>query len=110
MSQSGCTADTTEPYALCVIGDTMLPEFEDGNIIIVDPGMHLYHTAFVVVDYGGEVIFSQYLIEGNRQWLEQLNQPHSRIELNTPFELKGVVVQKSNGRRKSLKHYAAPDS
>ena len=49
MSQTGCTADTTEPYALQVIGDSMTPEFEDGNIIIVDPGVALYNGAYAVI-------------------------------------------------------------
>ena len=31
-----CSA--SEPFALRVIGDDMLPEFKDGHIIIIDPG------------------------------------------------------------------------
>ena len=33
---SNCSA--SEPFALRVVGDEMAPEFEDGHIIIVDPG------------------------------------------------------------------------
>ena len=110
MSQSGCTADTTEPYALQVIGDSMLPEFQDGNIIIVDPGVALYDGAYAVIDYGGEIIFSQYHQRGGRKWLEHLNPDTAAIELIPPYELKGVVVQRSNGRRKYLKHYEPPQT
>jgi len=32
---TGCAA--SEPFALRVLGDSMLPEFADGSIIIIDP-------------------------------------------------------------------------
>src|SRR3989344_3080759 len=40
-----------EPYALRVLGDSMAPEFLEGHVVIVDPGMHLSHGAYVVIDY-----------------------------------------------------------
>ena len=43
---SSCGA--SEPFALRVIGDDMLPEFEDGHIIIIDPGGHVKDGCFVV--------------------------------------------------------------
>lgn len=108
MSQSGCTSEFTEPYALRVIGESMAPEFEDGNIIIVDPSVPLYDGAYAVIDYGGEIIFSQYRHYAQRQWLEYLNLDSPPIELRPPFEVKGVVVQKTTGRRKDHKHYDPP--
>ena len=108
MQNSGCSAGTTEPYALRVIGDSMTPEFQDGNIIIVDPAVSACHEAFVVLDYGGEILFGQYRIDEGRHWLHYLNPEHDSIELVSAFELKGVVVQRSNGRRKDLKHYHYP--
>lgn len=108
MSQSGCSAETTEPYALRVVGDSMVPEFADGNIIIVDPALPVYQNAYVIIDYGGEVLFGQYKIEEQRQWLYYLNDEHAPVELIAAFDLKGVVVQRSTGRRKELKHYEPP--
>lgn len=108
MSQSGCTSQFTEPFALRVIGDSMSPEFEDGHIIIIDPGLSPYDGAFVVIDYGGEIIFSQYRRQANRQWLEYLNSDDRPIELLPPFSVKGVVIQRSTGRRRDLKHYEPP--
>ena len=32
---SNCSS--AEPYALMVLGDSMLPEFEEGEIIVVEP-------------------------------------------------------------------------
>ena len=108
MSQSGCSAQFTEPFALRVIGDSMAPEFEDGHIIIVDPGLPPYDGAFVVIDYGGEVIFSQYRRRADRHWLEYLNHDDRPIELLPPYDVKGVVIQRSTGRRRELKHYDPP--
>ncbi|KPJ90200.1 MAG: hypothetical protein AMJ53_14550 [Gammaproteobacteria bacterium SG8_11] len=98
----GCTA--AEPYALRVLGDNMLPEFKDGQIIIVDPAYPPCHGAFVVVNYRGEYLFGQLLKEANRQWLHYLNNAQASVELLEPFEFKGVVIQRG-GRRKDIKHY-----
>lgn len=108
MSNSGCSAEHTEPYALRVVGDSMAPEFNDGNIIIVDPGMPACHEAYVVIDYGGEVLFGQYRVEEGRHWLHFLNPEHDAVELISTFECKGVITQRSTGRRKELKHYDYP--
>lgn len=104
-STSGCSAETTEPYALRVMGDSMSPEFEDGHIIIIDPGVPVSHEAFTVVDYGGEILFGQYREDENRQWIVYLNPKHEPVELISNFDVKGVVIQRSTGRRKELKHY-----
>jgi phage repressor protein C with HTH and peptisase S24 domain len=108
MSSTGCSADTTEPYALRVVGDSMVPEFHDGNIIIVDPSLPALHKAFVVLDYGGEILFGQYWVQEGRHWLQYLNPEHQAVELIGKFECKGVIVQRSTGRRKGLKHYNYP--
>ena len=98
----GCTA--AEPFALRVIGDNMLPEFKDGQIIIVDPAYPPCHGAFVVVHYRGEYLFGQLRKQNDRQWLHYLNDEQESFELLEPFECKGVVIQRA-GRRKDIKHY-----
>lgn len=99
----GCTA--SEPFALRVIGDNMLPEFKDGHIIIVDPAYPPCNGAFVVVNYQGEYLFGRYTKQNNRQWIEYLNGDLPPIELQQAFEIKGVVIQRSGRRRKDIKHY-----
>lgn len=108
MSHTGCSADTTEPFALRVVGDSMSPEFNDGNIIIIDPSLPAIHEAFVVIDYGGEILFGQYLVEENRHWLHYLNPAHDPVELIGKFDCKGAIVQRSTGRRRELKRYDYP--
>ena len=99
----GCSA--SEPFALCVIGDSMLPEFEDGHVIVIDPGYPPCDGAFVVVNYRGEFLFGQFIKKDQRQWLHYLNTDNPALELHAPFEIKGVVIQRSGPRRKDRKHY-----
>jgi phage repressor protein C with HTH and peptisase S24 domain len=102
----GCTA--AEPFALRVLGNDMLPEFKHGQIIIVDPAYPPCHGAYVVVNYRGEYLFGQLLKEDNRQWLHYLNSDQAPLELQGPFECKGVVIQRA-GRRRDIKHYDYSD-
>lgn len=110
--ETGCKAQTTEPYALRVMGDTMSPEFNDGHIIIVDPALPPHNGAFVVIDYGGEVILGRYVSEDGRKWIQYMDESLSPIELVPPFEHKGVVVQRVGRRRKDRKYYeySGPDA
>lgn len=110
MTSSGCSAEHTEPFALRVMGDSMSPEFEDGHIIIIDPGVPICHLAYAVIDYGGEILFGQYRVDEGRRWLCYLNEEHQPVELISSFETKGVVIQRSTGRRKELKHYNYTDN
>jgi len=103
MTGSGCSA--AEPYALRVIGDSMTPEFEDGHIIIVDPGMPVVSGAYVVIDYDGDTTFRQFVIEGDQRFLKALNQTYEAIEIVSEYTVRGVVVQRAGRRRKELKHY-----
>jgi SOS-response transcriptional repressor LexA len=100
----GCAA--AEPYALRVIGDSMVPEFQDGHVIIVDPGMPAVSGAYVVVDYNGETTFRQFIVEGARKYLRPLNEDFPIIDLTGKYTIRGVVVQRAGRRRKDRKHYA----
>ena len=43
-----------EPFALRVLGDSMAPEFADGDIIIVEPDGALHDGSFVLARPDGE--------------------------------------------------------
>lgn len=104
MEVSGCSA--AEPFALRVLGDSMLPEFREGHIIIIDPGMSLHDGAYVVADYDGDTTFRQFVIdEAGRKYLKPLNDEFATIEINGPCKFHGVVVQRAGTRRKEHKHY-----
>lgn len=109
MTQSGCSAQGMEPFALRVIGSSMEPEFTDGNIIIVDPGHPVVNGVYAVVeksdDHGTEVVFGQYFEDDSQCWIQYLNPAFENVELPTGFSVKGVVTQRNGRRRKDIKRY-----
>ena len=97
---------SSEPFALCVIGDDMSPEFEDGHIIIVDPGGQLKTGCFVVARVEGEVILRQLKVEGDDYRLQALKSGIGDTFLNNGLDdLIGVVSQRAGKRRKQHKRY-----
>lgn len=104
MEHSGCSA--AEPYALRILGDSMEPEFSEGHIIIVDPGMPATSGAYVVIDYADDTHMRQFVVEGEKKLLRALNDEYPETELVGHFHIHGVVVQRSTpGRRRETKHY-----
>jgi DNA polymerase V len=99
----GCSA--AEPFALRVVGDSMEPEFLDGQVIIVDPVMPPHPDAYVVADYAGETWFRRYVERDGRRWLVALNPAHPAVEVTGPYTVRGVVVQRAGRRRREHKHY-----
>jgi len=99
----GCSATVTEPFALRVLGDSMLPEFEDGAIIIVDPGGPYEHGSYIVADHDDEPILRQLIYRDGRAYLQALNHGYPLLEANDPLTVRGVVVQKYHRRKR--KHY-----
>jgi len=97
---------SSEPFALRVIGDDMSPEFEDGHIIIVDPGGQLKTGCFVVAKVEGEVVLRQLMIEGDDYRLCSFNVNQVDIVLNRAnCDLLGIISQRAGKRRKHHKRY-----
>jgi SOS-response transcriptional repressor LexA len=94
-----------EPYALRVLGDSMAPEFLEGHVVIVDPGMPLTHGAYVVIDYQSETTFRQYWVEGERKFLKAVNEAYPMVEITESFRVRGVVTQRAGRRRSQHKRY-----
>jgi DNA polymerase V len=105
---SGCCSTNTEPYALRVIGDDMHPEFEDGAIIIVDPGGMLQSGCFIVIEHQGELTFRKYVEHQQRKYLVPVNDLYPTVELTEPYEIKGVVIQKQYQRERTHYDQEAP--
>lgn len=105
MSDVGCTSDLVEPFALQVLGESMLPEFEDGAIIIVDQQAPCAHGAYAVIEFKGETSFGQFIEEDDKTYLRPLNEAHRHEEwlLDSDYKLRGVVIQKYFKRKR--KHY-----
>lgn len=99
----------TEVFALRVLGPDMQPEFNDGDIVVIEPGGASKPGSFVLAREGGGWSLRQLLQNGPDWSLHTLNpgpgEPASRAlaDLST---VEGVVIQKAvPGRRKLSKFY-----
>jgi SOS-response transcriptional repressor LexA len=98
---------TGEPYALMVLGDSMMPEFVEGEVIVVEPEGIAKDGAYVVAWANEEYIFRQ-LVQHPEGWmLKPLNPVYPNIPIDDIKEtVKGVVVlKKKPGRRREAKRY-----
>lgn len=82
-------------FALRVHGDSMEPEFTEGDIIVIDPDRSAVSGSFVLVRNGeGNVIFEQLKVYGEKTILRPLNPRYPEIEMTEDQEIIGVVCQK----------------
>lgn len=96
-----------EPYALMVLGDSMLPEFEEGEIIVVEPEGLAKDGSYVVAWANEEYIFRQLVQHADGWMLKPLNSLYPNIPIDDPKQaVKGVVIMKKKpGKRKEQKSY-----
>lgn len=94
-----------EPFALLVLGDSMLPEFKDGNIIVIDPDMSPANGHFVFAKYDGEYIFRQLEIQNDKYFLKPLNPAYPTLEIPDLTAIEGVIVAGGGTRRRDRKSY-----
>jgi len=96
-----------EPFALQVLGESMQPEFADGDVVIVEPGGLARDGSFVVALCDGEWLLRQ-LVGAPGRWMVRALDPGSTPQALIGLEaVRGVVIQKRSGpRRRVLKRYA----
>ena len=102
-SGGGCAA--SEPFALRVLGDSMLPEFAEGAIIIIDPAGAIRDGCYVMAEVNNEYIFRQLLIVDEKYYLQPLNDLYDTLEISGQEVIQGVITQQAGRRRKDHKHY-----
>jgi phage repressor protein C with HTH and peptisase S24 domain len=91
-----------------VLGDSMQPEFIEGEILVIQMGRPATDGAFVIAEVAKEdFIFRQLKRDEQGGWqLHALNPAYPDTAITGLDTLKGVVIQKRNSRsRKSVKHY-----
>ncbi|MBI3480786.1 MAG: S24 family peptidase [Nitrosomonadales bacterium] len=105
MSDSNCSGN--ELVALMVLGDSMEPEFIEGEILVIEMGMSATDGSFVVGTANEVFIFRQLKRDEKGGWLlHALNPAYSDIAIPSLDTLKGVVTHKRDARsRKSVKYY-----
>ena len=98
--------DNGEAFALRVIGQSMVPEFNDGEIIIIEPEGLAQDGSFVLALHEGEFIFRQLRASGAQWQLHALNPAWPDLPLASLDDVRGVIIQKSlPGRRRASKRY-----
>ncbi len=95
-----------EPFALRVLGDSMAPEFADGDVIVVEPEGLARDGSYVVAWAGGEWTFRQ-LRGAEGGWrLHALDPAIADLPIAGLEAVRGVVIQKSvPGRRRLARRY-----
>lgn len=101
---SGCSE--AEAFALMVLGDSMAPEFVEGDIVIIEPEGLAVDGSYVLAQTDGEWIFRQLAQVGPLWELRPLNPAYPATAIRDLACVKGVIIQKSKpGRRKASKRY-----
>jgi repressor LexA len=85
-------------FALKVENDCMFPEFNEGDIIIIHPGLEIKHNDFVVIAdrEANSATFKQYKEYGTKRILHPLNPKYKDIELDhkKQYVVVGKIVEK----------------
>ena len=97
-----------EPFALMVLGDSMNPEFESGDIVVIEPEGHAADGSFVLAFWNDEWLFRRLERDGDSWFLSPLQTGYERIAIPDLGAVRGVIIQKSKpGRRRAAKRYVA---
>ncbi|MBA4176891.1 MAG: phage repressor protein [Leptothrix sp. (in: Bacteria)] len=105
---AGCSAG--ESFALRVLGDDMQPEFNEGDIIVIEPDGVLKDGSFVLARLPDDGwTFRQLCVRGDAWALHALNPARTDL-VDVPLadlsSVHGLVIQKTvPGRRKLGKSY-----
>ena len=97
----GGSCSDAEPFALMVLGDSMEPEFMEGEIIVVEPEGLATDGSYVVAFHNEEYIFRQ-LVKRETGWaLHALNPAYPDHPIASLSGVKGVVIMKKRPGRPS---------
>ncbi len=97
-----------EPYVLMVLGDSMAPEFQAGDVVVIEPHNMFKDGSYVVAFYNEEYIFRKLrMVGGDRYYLEAENHAYPAHQLENLDQIKGVITQRKRpgGGRKNMKNY-----
>jgi SOS-response transcriptional repressor LexA len=103
-AERGCAG--AEPFALMVLGDSMAPEFAEGDVIVVEPDGLATDGAFVVAQLSDGWSLRQLRRDGEGWTLRALDPRHPPQRILGLGAIRGVVIQKRRvGRRAMLERY-----
>lgn len=104
---SGSNCSGNEMVALMVLGDSMEPEFAEGEILVIEMNRPATDGSFVIAEVAkDDFIFRQLKRDAQGWWLHALNPAYPDTGLAGLETIKGVVTHKRHPRsRKSVKYY-----
>ncbi len=104
---SGSSCSGKDMVALMVLGDSMEPEFIEGEILVIEPDSPAMDGSFVIGWANEEFIFRQLKRDGQSGWrLCALNPAYPDVAIPGLDAIRGVVTHKKKpGSRKSVKYY-----
>ncbi len=100
---SGCAG--SEPYALRVLGDSMAPEFTEGEVIVIEPGVSCETGSYVIAYCQDEYVFRMLSINNDQLYLRPLNDDYPAIKIDDKSQIKGRIISKSSGKGRQIKSY-----
>jgi phage repressor protein C with HTH and peptisase S24 domain len=105
--QTGSQCDDKEIIALMVLGVSMEPEFNEGEILVIEMGGQPYEGAYVIATEDDEPTFRQLKRDAQGGWLlHALNPVFPDAPIASLEAVRGVITQKKKaGSRKSVKFY-----
>jgi SOS-response transcriptional repressor LexA len=102
--ESACSG--AESFALMVLGDSMAPEFNEGDVVIIEPDGLATDGSYVLALWQDEWIFRRLGLRAGIWRLQAENPRYPEIALPDLQPVRGVVTQKSRpGRRRATKRY-----
>lgn len=95
-----------EPFVLMVLGDSMAPEFAEGEIVVVEPEGLAVDGSFVVAEVADGWTLRQLKRAADGWELRALAPGWASVAIPDLAPVRGVVIQKSRpGRRRAAKRY-----
>ena len=95
-----------EAFALRVLGQSMAPEFAEGEIILIEPEGLARDGSYVLAWVDEEWTFRQLCRRGAGWYLHALNPAFADVALDSLAAVRGVIIQKAlPGRRRASKRY-----
>ena len=96
-----------QAFAMRIRGDSMLPQFKEGDKVIIDPDVAPHPGDFVVAVNGGDAVFKQYRDRGRNELgqevfeLTPLNQLYPTIRSDiTPMRIVGTMIEHRTYRKR----------
>lgn len=104
---TGSSCSGKDMVALMVLGDSMAPEFAEGEVLVIEPDLPAKDGSYVIGWLNEEYIFRQLQRDEQGGWrLHALNPAYPDAAISGLEDIRGVVTHKKKpGSRRSVKFY-----